>query len=296
MNQFKSIYMLLLPIILLCIIGFSIYNLFQLPLNLAWLATIITCTPLLLFLLDVIIFKSKPRTKDFLPKQTAISFIGLVASLLLFMFPLLQPNIENNHVTLALSELGFILHMAYIFWYSSLQRPMQNSLKIGSRLPSFVSFNQDNEVLSESFLGFPTIIIFYRGNWCPFCMAQIKELAQQYRELVLSGIKIVLISPQPELITEALAKRFNVPFIFLTDKNNQSAEKLGLNHSQGLPKGLELAGYNQDTVFPTVIVTDKTGKIVYLDETPSFRNRPEPSEYLNILLNSNSTLDTSEAI
>ena len=116
-------------------------------------------------------------------------------------------------------------------------------------------------------------------------MAQIKELAQQYRQLVLSGIKIVLISPQPERITENLAKRFNVPFIFLADKGNKSAGMLGLNHKSGLPKGLELYGYNSDTVYPTVIVTNKTGKIIYLDETPSFRNRPEPKQYLNILLN-----------
>lgn len=279
--------MLLLPLLLLAIIGFSLYNLAILSFNWAWYAPLLTTVPLLLFLLNVIFFKSKPRTNNLLPGYSAIAFTGLTLAIGYYMASKAYLEIEPLHTPLALAELGFILHTSYVLWYSSLQRPVQNSLRVGNILPSFEIYKGSTKIQSESFLGFPTIIIFYRGNWCPFCMAQIKELAQQYRQLVLSGIKIVLISPQPEKITENLAKRFNVPFIFLTDKDNKSAEKLGLNHKQGLPKGLELMGYDSNTVFPTVIVTNKEGEIIYLDETPSFRNRPEPKEYLDILINQN---------
>ena len=27
------------------------------------------------------------------------------------------------------------------------------------------------------------VILFVRGNWCPFCNAQVKELTQYYREI-----------------------------------------------------------------------------------------------------------------
>jgi len=234
--------------------------------------------------MQVMILKSQARTHDFLPIHTSIVVAGLIVAIVLFSFPNLQARDTPNHMALALAEFSFILHVSYLFWYSSLKRPEQFHLKVGEDLPSFTVYKDEVKIPSESFLGFPTIIIFYRGNWCPFCMAQIKELAQQYRQLVLSGIKIVLISPQPEKITENLAQRFNVPFIFLTDRNNQSAVQLGINHANGLPKGLELMGYSADTVYPTVIVTNRLGKIIYLDETPSFRNRPEPKAYLNILL------------
>ena len=287
MNKAKSIYMMLLPMLLMPIIIYSVIQLFNKPLDYAWVTTLLTSLPLMMFLMQVMLFKSQARTHDFLPIHSMMVVIGLVVALVLFSFPQLQNLDKSNHLALALAELGFVLHIAYLFWYSSLQRPTQLFLKIGEDLPHFVAFKDNKKVISESFLGFPTIIIFYRGNWCPFCMAQIKELAQQYRQLVLSGIKIVLISPQPEKITENLAKRFNVPFIFLTDKNNQTAQKLGLNHQNGLPKGMEIMGYSSDTVFPTVVVTNKKGKIIYLDETPSFRNRPNPKEYLDILTSEN---------
>jgi len=289
MNKIKSIYMLFLPMILMFLFGLAIFQLIKTPFNLVWLALMVTVMPLLMFLMQTMLLKSMPRSHKLLPFHTAVAAMGLALAIILYVVPNLQPDITLTQLPLVLTELGFILHIAYVFWYSSLERPKQESLKVGNLLPSFTSYNKDVKVPSESFLGIPTIIIFYRGNWCPFCVAQIKELAQQYRQLVSRGIKIVLISPQPELITQKLAERFNVPFVFLTDKNNEAAGKLGLKHQDVLPKGMELMGYSSDTVFPTVLVTNKQGKIIYLDETPSFRDRPDPKEYLSIILNERST-------
>jgi len=38
-------------------------------------------------------------------------------------------------------------------------------------------------VKSASFIGKPTLIIFFRGTWCTLCMAQIKEVVLQYKEI-----------------------------------------------------------------------------------------------------------------
>jgi peroxiredoxin len=284
MNKIKSIYMLIMPLTLIMIIIYSIYRLMQSPLDLTWVSVILTCLPILVLLTETMIFTSKLRINQFAPLHTSIVIIGLISSLFLFMFPSFQPQIKADFLALALAETGFVLHISYLLWYSSFKRPKQSNLKIGKVLPSFNVYKSDEKFSSGSFYGHPTILIFYRGNWCPFCMAQIKELSQQYRQLVASGVKIILISPQPEHITETLARRFNVPFLFLTDINNKAAKKLGIDHTHGVPKGLELIGYNSDTVYPTVIVTNTRGEILYLDESKTLSDRPEPKEYLNILL------------
>jgi len=38
-------------------------------------------------------------------------------------------------------------------------------------------------VKSASFIGKPTLMIFFRGTWCTLCMAQIKEVVLQYKEI-----------------------------------------------------------------------------------------------------------------
>jgi len=114
-------------------------------------------------------------------------------------------------------------------------------------------------------------------------MAQIKEVATQYKKLSSLGAKVVLCAPQPEKNTQALAGKFDVPFIFLTDVNNRAAQALGIEMKNGLPAGMEMLGYEKDTLFPTVIITDDTGSIIYSDLTNNYRIRPEPEDFIDVL-------------
>ncbi|MCG8612348.1 MAG: redoxin domain-containing protein, partial [Pseudomonadales bacterium] len=128
-----------------------------------------------------------------------------------------------------------------------------------------------------------SLIIFYRGNWCPLCMAQIKEVSAQYQQLADLGVAVALVSPQPHENTRNLAKKFSVPFKFLVDTENAAAKKLGIFAEDGTPKGLELLGYDSDTVMPTVIITDAQGNIIFADLTDNYRVRPEPDTFIQIL-------------
>ncbi len=283
MNRLKSYFMLMLPMALMGIFITAIYHLFahrQFPL--VWFFVLLTVSPLLFFFLLYMVFRSQPRTSRWLPMQTLLSLVGLLGTIYVTrVHPVLSAR--ENTLALSMAMAGFLLHFLYVFWYSRLNRPASTPLEVGKKLPQFMVEDEMGRLNTASFLGSPTIFIFYRGNWCPFCVAQIKELAQNYRILAKSGVKIVLISPQPEKLTQALAKRFDVPFIFVTDKGNRLARQLNLLHEHGLPKGLELMGYDSDTVFPTVVVTDTQGIVLFIDETDNYRNRPDPRKYLRFL-------------
>ena len=48
---------------------------------------------------------------------------------------------------------------------------------------------------------FPTVLIFYRGGWCPYCNTHLGRLATIEDKLVELGFKIVAVSPDsPETI------------------------------------------------------------------------------------------------
>ena len=61
-----------------------------------------------------------------------------------------------------------------------------------------------------------------------------------------------------------------------------AAKQLGIVHRWGTPMGLQMLGYESDTVLPTVILTDSRGIILFSDQTDNYRVRPEPEVFENL--------------
>jgi peroxiredoxin len=218
------------------------------------------------------------RTSPNLWFRTALITIG-------FLISLIGGGIyENNEFIGSSPSLILLLGwLAYVFWYSRFDKRIQ-SFEVGSFLPDFeLEDISKNKVSSRSFLGNSTIMMFYRGNWCPLCMAQIKEISSQYKDLEKRGVTMVLISPQPHHFSKSLAKKYNVNFQFLVDVDNKVAKQLEIFHKNGLPLGMQMFGYKNDTVMPTILITDAKGKIIFTDLTDNYRVRPEPETFFRIL-------------
>jgi len=177
---------------------------------------------------------------------------------------------------------GVIGTAVYEWWYSSFGGRHNQLLGVGQTLPNLEFINAAGTSIKTRELNKPLLMIFYRGNWCPLCMAQIKEIAGQYRELAAKGVEILLVSPKPQSHTVDLAQRFEAPMRFLVDTDNAMAKRLGIAAANGLPLGMEVLGYDSDTVMPTVIMTDATGKILFADLTDNYRVRPEPEIFLRV--------------
>ncbi len=194
-------------------------------------------------------------------------------------------NIEGaSMLPFILSISSLALWLAYIHWYSRFPNRKSDLLKRGNQLPVLSFIGEDGkEVKSNDFAGKKLVYLFYRGNWCPLCMSQIKEISAQYRELNDLGAEVLLISPQPHHFTIKLAKKMDVPFWFLQDEDGKVAKQLGLYVKAGTPLGMEMFGFDSDTVMPTVIICDESGKIIYADQTDNYRVRPEPETFLKVL-------------
>ena len=220
-----------------------------------------------------------PRTSKNLPVLTLLIASGVPISALIG-----YTNEEVFILPLALSILSFGLWLGYDLWYSRFGEREAGQLQVGNILPDLVLENDRGvAVHTDSMKGSPSLLMFFRGNWCPLCMAQIKEIAGQYQQLTDRGVRIVLISPQSQQHTQSLAKKFKVPFTFLVDKDFKVAKQLNLFHESGTPLGMEVLGYSSDTVLPTVIITDAENRIIFADLTDNYRVRPEPETFIKIL-------------
>ncbi len=231
----------------------------------------------LAFFMVLLMFRPVARTSKSLNVFTALISVGII----IIFTEVYQTNTTSNYLLMATGSL--VMWLLYVYWYSFLPKS-RLELSVGGLMPDLIFKNQDNEEFHASdFVGKKVLYLFYRGNWCPLCMAQIKEISAQYRELEKRGVEVLLISPQRASKSIALAKKMEVNFHFLTDTNNAMARKLKIDHKHSVPLGMEVLGYKSESVLPTVIITDEQGKILFLDQTDNYRVRPEPETFLKAI-------------
>ena len=108
--------------------------------------------------------------------------------------------------TMTAIAVGVLGNLIYVFWYSRFSSH-NGELAEGRALPQMRLLEHGKPILSKELIRRPALWIFYRGNWCPLCVAQVREVADQYTELARRGVDVFLVSPQSPKKTEALAKR-----------------------------------------------------------------------------------------
>jgi len=177
---------------------------------------------------------------------------------------------------------SLVLVGLYVGWYSPNGRELVADLAVGAVFPD-VEFRDLNggAVRSTDWRGRSTIVLFYRGNWCPLCNVQVKELAAGYRDIEAAGAQVVLVSPQSADHSRDLAAKFEAPMTFLVDEGNSAARQLGIQHPGGTPLGL--MGYDSETVLPTAVVIDSEGEVRFSDQTDNYRIRPDPALFMEVL-------------
>ncbi len=279
MNLLKSIFISTYMMAIMGIAAYAGWMLYQGENPTAWSGVLLTVVPILTVMMRAMMFKNLARTSAHFP---LINLLGL-AGVVLAGYIWVTTNTESLAALLAAG--GWVSFLLYSYWYSTYNnRQPSEKLVIGAKLPHFtVRDVNDNLVSSSQLTDRPAILIFYRGNWCPFCSAQLKELIARYKEIDALGVRVAMIAPQPHENTVGVSKIYDAKFDFLTDEDNAAARTLGIEHKNGLPMGMQMLGYDSDTVMPTVIITGKDGKIVWTHETDNYRVRPEPDTYLQVL-------------
>jgi len=276
--KLKSLFVM--PAIVVCVL-LLIFSLLMIASGgterLAWIGAALPASPLPI-LIGRLMFAPTARTADNLPLLMFLTLAGTFLALWETYF-----EGSSDWLPVAVAASGTILFLLYLFWYSRFDRYPDARIDVGSKMPDFELADLEGNVVRTSELaGSPAVFLFYRGNWCPLCMAQIEELVERYEQLEELGVKVHLISPQSVAHTKTLAEKNGVGFRYLVDQDNIVAKSLDIAVKNGVPLGVP-GGYAPDTVMPTLIVTNAAGTIVFSDQTDNYRVRPEPDIFLAIL-------------
>lgn len=178
---------------------------------------------------------------------------------------------------------AIVLAGGWLWFENRGRRRIPPALRPGSPLPEFQACDeQGNPLRSDALRGTPAVILFVRGNWCPFCNAQVSELTEHYRDIIDLGARLVLITPKPLETTRRVASFFELEFEFWLDEDLEVAKQLGLLHVAGVPKSYDKE-YGRDTVWPTSLVVDAAAVIRYADLSKHVSDRPDPEVLLREL-------------
>lgn len=242
-----------------------------------WIAVTMSAAQIVVFFLRLYII-NVPRTS---PGLAGFS-LGIFVATLYSVYTSYSLQIASAAPLLAFISLSGWL--AYVAWYSDLGDRSKDKIKLGKKLPVIDLEDYDGNKLSSSdWEGQKRLVIFYRGNWCPICTAQVNELKQFETQFDELGVRVTLISPQSHEKSRKHAQRVGMDYDFLVDVDNDAAKRLGILHEHGVPKGFEILGYETDAPKPTTFVLNEKGKVVFVDLTTNYRVRTRPEDIIGAL-------------
>ncbi len=82
--------------------------------------------------------------------------------------------------------------------------------------------------LSEFTAAGPAVLVYARGAWCPFCLRQLADYGERYRDFKQSGIEVFAVSPESPRRSRRLRKQLKLPFSVLSDSKLEVARNFGL--------------------------------------------------------------------
>lgn len=95
---------------------------------------------------------------------------------------------------------------------------------VGETISNFTAKDQFNKNFSLSAEKKKTVLVFIRGQWCPYCNKYIESLQNLAPELQSKNARLVIISPEkPEFIEKTISKT-KTSYSVLYDENYKIAE------------------------------------------------------------------------
>lgn len=159
-------------------------------------------------------------------------------------------------------------------------------IKIGEVVPDVELKNIDGATvnLREIVNQKPTVLIFYRGGWCPYCNLQLADLNTIEADILQMGYQIIGISmDKPEKLKESLDK-YQMNYTLLSDSKAEASIAFGLAFKVEESYNEMLKSHNLDIEdasgenhhilpVPAVYLLDQNGIIQFEYVNPDYKIR-----------------------
>lgn len=173
----------------------------------------------------------------------------------------------------------------------------EEHLQIGEQAPAIQGRDQYGTLIdSKAILKKNSILlVFYRGNWCPYCNKYLGKLQKHLNDFKKKGIVVLLVSPEKVQKTMETGAKYGNEFSILHDAGNKimTAYKVDFEVNEAtVPQYYQklnrrLAEYNEANnnvlPVPATYLIDQSGKISFVHYDPDYSKRADLEDLLESL-------------
>lgn len=206
---------------------------------------------------------------------------------------------QNGFNKSKMKKLIFLFVMAAFFNFSGYAQVAEKAEDIspllnGETFPDAVLKAPDGSEhdLSEILKQKPSVVLFYRGGWCPFCNAHLAEIQEVQNDVVNLGYQIIAISPDSPENLQVTDEKQELAYSLYSDADGKLTKSIGIAFKAPENSTKRLFDYSvgQNEGFlpvPSVFIVNTTGKIVFEYINPDYRTRLSAELLLAVLKNLN---------
>jgi peroxiredoxin len=160
---------------------------------------------------------------------------------------------------------------------------VKDEIEVGQRAPDFKATDMDGNELRLSSLtkGRKTVLVFYRGGWCPFCNEQLSAISKDYGRFKEENAEVLAVSSESVEKGLELNKRLNLPFKLLSDKGLDGIDAYGIR-DDNIPEMVRKMGVAAMSK-PSTFIIDESGIVRYKYIGAFAKDRPQNNELLRAL-------------
>ena len=192
------------------------------------------------------------------------------------------------------------LLLLFILLFIRFNLPAQEKpegLFINSKAPDFKTIDQYGQeirlkdVLKDSLV----VLIFYRGQWDPYCNKQLRKLEDSLQLIKNKGARLIAVCPEkPEFISKTIEKtKASYPLLYDNEMKIMKAygvafqvDEKTVSRYKNADIDLAAANGQKTKVFlpvPATYVISKEGTILYRHFDADYKKRPSVLEIINNL-------------
>jgi peroxiredoxin len=153
--------------------------------------------------------------------------------------------------------------------------PFKLALAVGDRFPDFRLADHNHAMYTSRMFSLSplTLVVIYRGDFCPFARFELDELTRRQEQFRKAGVQIVAISADPAQRSAMLAGFLHTDLPLLCDPSEALLAPLGLVQ--------HYRNHQPDSAIPAFMLVDRSHRVRWIFTSTYYREQPAPQVILD---------------